>query len=129
MTQNSLKLVRNSIFAVTTGLAAVIISLPSGASDERSQMQATDFSGLTVAARYNPALFNADDTGNRYRLNPAFRPQPELQPRTIFSVSFDQKTLLPLSAGLTNGLEKRSDIRFDRDRSLLADFRLNTQLP
>lgn len=127
MTQNSLKLVRNSIFAVTTGLAALIISLPSGASDVNMQTQPTDFSGLTEAARYNPALVNTDNKGDRYRLNPAFRVQPELQPRTIFSVSFDQKALLPLSASLSNGLKKRSDIRFDRDRSLLADFRLSAQ--
>lgn len=127
MTQNTLKMVRNSIFTATAALAAVIITLPSSAMETSATNNLGVFSGLVKTAEYNPDLVQRINVGDRYRINPAFRSQPELQPRTIFSVSFDQKNLLPLSAGLQPNLKKRNDIRFDRDRSLLADFRLSGQ--
>ncbi len=124
MTQNTMKLVRTSIFTVTATLAALIVSLPSGAMETSTQQKLGAFAGLMNAETYNPEITVAGERGDRYRLNPAFRPQPELQPRTILSVSFDQKNLLPVTAGLSHGLKKRKDIAFDRNRSLLADFRL-----
>lgn len=124
MNKNTLHLVRNTIFTITAAFAAVIITLPSGAKDLNQQ----DKYGPLVndPATYNPAFVKQDTSGSRYRLNPAFKPQPELQPRTIFSVSFDQKSFLPLAKGLNTNLQKRHDIVFDRDRSLIADYRLGS---
>lgn len=126
MTHKTLNIVRNTIFTATAAMAALIVSLPSGAADTGTAAKLGDFSGLVQTADYNPAYVEKDTSGNRYRLNPAFKVHEELQPRTIFSVSFDQKNFLPLAAGLSDGLKERNDISFDRDRSLIADFKLNT---
>lgn len=125
MTQKTLNIVRNTIFTATAAMAAVIITLPSGATDTGTAAKLGDFSGLVQTAVYNPAHVEKDTSGNRYRYNPAYKVHEELQPRTIFSVSFDQKNFLPLAAGLSDGLKERNDISFDRDRSLIADFKLN----
>ncbi len=121
MNKNTLQLVRNTIFSVTAAFAAVIITLPSGAVDATYGPAATSYDN----AGYNPTLVERDTSGSKYRLNPAFKPQPDLQPRSLLSVSFDQKGLLPLKNGLNARLKKRHDIVFDRDRSLLVDFRLS----
>ena len=126
MTQKTLNLVRNTIFTATAALAAVIITLPSNAADVAAANKMGEFSGLLQTADFNPEFAQKDASGNRYRLNPAFKVHEELQPRTIFSVSFDQKNFLPLAAGLSNGLKERRDISFDRDRSLIADFKLKS---
>lgn len=124
MTRTTLNIVRNTIFTATAAMAAVIITLPSGAADTGTAARLGDFSGLIETADYNPAFVKQDKSGSRYRLNPAYQVHEELQPRTIFSVSFDQKNFLPLAAGLQDSLKERNDISFDRDRSLLADFKL-----
>ena len=123
MNKNTLHLVRNTIFTVTAAFAAVIITLPSGAKD--FTQQSLYGPALNKAAVYNPAFFEKDTSGNKYRIDPAFKPQPDLQPRSILSVSFDQKSFLPLTKGLKTNLQKRHDIAFDRDKSLIADFRLS----
>lgn len=134
MAQKSLTIVRNSIFAVTVSLAAVIITLPSGAADNTLTDKLGAFSGLASTSDYNPALLQrTSDNGDRYRLNTSIPVQDTRYTRSVFSVKFDQKNLLPLAAtsrsigGLTqnNGLKKRTNITLDRDRSLLADYRLN----
>ena len=122
MNKNTLHLVRNTIFTVTAAFAAVIITLPSGAEDFTKEDKYGPLVNKTAA--YNPAFVKQDTSGNRYRLNPAFKPQPVLQQRSILSVSFDQKSFLPLAKSLNANLQKRHDIAFDRDRSLLADYRL-----
>ena len=125
MNKKTLHLVRNTIFSVAAAFAAVIITLPSGAKDITAKQEFGPNALIADTAAYNPALVKKDTSGNRYRLNPAFRPHQELQPRPILSVSFEQKGLLPLASGLKANLQKRHDIAFDRDRSLLADYRLN----
>ncbi len=133
MISPSLKIVRTSIFAVTVSLAAVILALPSGASDKILIDKMGAFSGLVTTPKYNPDLvLTMADKGDRYRMNSAVPTNDTLYKRSIFSVKFDQKNLLPLAAtsktliGLNPqaGLKKRTDIAFDRDRSLLADFQL-----
>jgi len=133
MIPQSLKIVRNSIFAVTVSLAAVIVTMPSGASDKNLIDKMGAFSGLVTTSNYNPDLvLTVSEKGGRYRLNSALPSNDTLYKRSIFSVKFDQKNLLPLAAtsktftGLTrqSGLKQRRDIAFDRDRSLLADFQL-----
>ncbi len=134
MVPQSLKIIRNSIFAVTVSLAAVIVTLPSGASDKNLIDKMGAFSGLVTTANYNPDLALAvAEKGDRYRVTGTFPANDTLYKRSIFSVKFDQKNLLPLAAtsktltGLNkqSGLKQRRDIAFDRDRSLLADFQLN----
>jgi len=134
MMSQSLKIVRNSIFAVTVSLAAVIVTLPSGASDKTLINKMGTFSGLVTTPSYNPDLvLAAAEKGDRYRVNSTFSANESLYKRSIFTVKFDQKNLLPLAATSKTlislnsqaGLTKRTDITFDRDRSLLADFQLN----
>jgi len=133
MTQQALTIVRNSIFAVTVSLAAVIITLPSGASDKILAEKLGAFSGLVTTAEYNPALAqHTSGNGDRYRLDASIPVRDSRFTRSIFSVKFNQKNLLPILAtskslsGLSskNGLKKRADIALDRDRSLLADYQL-----
>ncbi len=128
MTQKSLQFIRNSIFTVTATLAAVIVTLPGGASELSVAEKLGAFSGLVTTADYNPALVQQTGYyGDRYRVNPDVQSQSELAPRNIFSVQFDQKNLLPISASANSGLKKRTDLTFDRDRSLLADFKLSSK--
>lgn len=127
MTQQPLTIIRNSIFAVTVSLAAVIITLPSGASDKNLANKLGAFSGLATTADYDPALVQrASSSGDRYRLNATIPVRDTHYTRSIFSIKFDQKNLLPLVATSKsfNGLKKRTDIALDRDRSLLADYQL-----
>lgn len=127
MKQQTLSFIRNSIFTVTATLAVVIVTLPSGANELTTAQKLGVFSGLVETTDYNPSLVQHDlDAGERYRTNSAFRVQSELQPRSVFSVQFDQKNLFPLAASTSrkNSLKRRNDIEFDRDRSLLADYRL-----
>jgi len=140
MIEQSLKIIRNSIFVATVTTAALIVTAPGEASDaglaNDRQLAAKlgDFSGLITTPDYNATLVqtSADDS-NRYRLNSNVPLRDTRYTRSIFSVKFDQKNLLPLAVtGRTlvgtkgqNGLKKRRDIAYDRDRSLLADFNLN----
>lgn len=134
MIPQSLKIVRNSIFTLTVSLAAMILTLPSGASDNTLIDKMGVFSGLVTTSNYNPDLvMTVAEKGDRFRVTGAFPANDELYKRSIFSVKFGQKNLLPLAAtgkilvGLNRkaGLKKRNDIAYDRDRSLLADFQLS----
>ena len=139
MIQQSLKIVRNSIFVATVTLAAMIVTMPGEASDkgltnsQRLTAKMGAFSGLVSTPDYNASLVPTKvGAGDRYRLNTAIPARDTHYTRSIFSVKFDQKNLLPLAAtsktlnGLNkhSGLKKRTDIALDRDRSLLADFAL-----
>ncbi len=139
MLEQSLKVIRNSIFVVTVTAAAMIVTAPGEASDaelannQRLADKLGAFSGLVTTPDYNATLIQTDaNSGDRYRLNAKVPVRDIRYTRSILSVKFDQKNLLPLavtSRTLTsskgqNGLKKRSDIALDRDRSLLADFSL-----
>ncbi len=139
MIEQSLKVIRNSIFVVTVTTAAMIVTAPGEAADsgpENNQQLAAKmgaFSGLVTTPDYNATLVQKDaNSGDRYRLNANVPVRDTRYTRSVFSIKFDQKNLLPLAATtrtLTNtlgqnGLKRRNNIALDRDRSLLADYSL-----
>ena len=144
MIEQSLKIIRNSIFVITVATAAMIITAPGEASDTAlaNDGLANDgqlagklgaFSGLATTPDYNAALVQTHvSSGDRYRLNASIPVRDTRYTRSVLSVKFDQKNLLPLAAASRtlastkgqNGLKKRNNIALDRDRSLLADYKL-----